>query len=75
MFIIVVVQQSWRSVSARVEFYRLFPKEVTQDFCFFLGWQTELEKHFLQLLAGFHVPFWSSDRLIFIPFRKNEERE
>ena len=40
-----------------------------------LGWQTELEKGFPALLAGFHVPFWSSDRLIFAPFRKNEERE
>ena len=40
-----------------------------------LGWQTELERRFSQLHAGFHVPFWSSDRLIFMPFRKSEERE
>ena len=40
-----------------------------------LGWQTELEKCFSQLLAGFHVPFWSSNRLIFTPFRTNEARE
>src|SRR5262245_22886128 len=40
-----------------------------------LGWQTELEKRFPRLLAGFHLPFWSSDRLIFTPFHENEERE
>jgi len=39
------------------------------------AWQTELEKRLPQILAGFHVPFWSSDRLIFTSFRKNEERE
>jgi hypothetical protein len=40
-----------------------------------LGRQTELEQRFPQLLAGFHVLFRSSDRLIFTPFRENEERE
>jgi hypothetical protein len=40
-----------------------------------LWWQTELEKRFPQLLAGFHGLFWSSDRLIFTPFRKSAERE
>jgi hypothetical protein len=40
-----------------------------------LEWQTELEKRFPQPLADFRVPFRSSERLIFTPFHKSEERE
>jgi|RhiMetdeSRZDD1v2_1073273.scaffolds.fasta_scaffold234056_4 hypothetical protein len=74
---------SRRSLARTMRSYRKFVGLVTAQKCrrlrlvllFFLGRQTELEKRFSKSLEGLPVPFWSSDRLIFAPFRKHEQRE